>query len=218
MSIPDNIDGVDWHDLELVRGVHRGSIAKIDGLATNLLVYDSFTDTDTTALASHTPDFDSAANGWVDGGGDQIINSNQVEVDAGADRGSTWFAIIDAGEADVIIEAEYVSGGEFALYANAGGTPHWHGYWDSTGLIIREWTGFSYTDRASNGSTGPTAGDRLILTTDGDTISLKTQGSQSYSASYNVASRPNATATSHGIGLNDGAITVIVDNFFIWTL
>jgi hypothetical protein len=64
------------------------------------LVYDTFTDANATALASHTPNKDNVGSGWTDVTAGITIESNKASDNQG-DRKS----VIDAGEADVTIEA-----------------------------------------------------------------------------------------------------------------
>ena len=63
------------------------------------LVYDTFTDDDDTALASHTPDKDSAGNGWVDDNAGFQVSSNQAHSTTTGKNCST----IDTGNANVDI-------------------------------------------------------------------------------------------------------------------
>jgi hypothetical protein len=64
-------------------------------------VYDSFTDTESTALASHTPDVDITAGGWSSPDEGFTIESNKCS----DNQDARSISIIDSGVADVIVSA-----------------------------------------------------------------------------------------------------------------
>lgn len=62
-----------------------------------VLIYDTFTDTNGTALAAHTPDVDVVGGGWIILTGTWIITSNKAENDVG----NNSIAVIDCGQANI---------------------------------------------------------------------------------------------------------------------
>lgn len=68
------------------------------------VLLDTFTDTDTTNILSHTPDTDAAGNGWVgDGGGscDWAISGNRLFVGT-----YSGFPVINVGISDYVVSAK----------------------------------------------------------------------------------------------------------------
>ena len=63
------------------------------------LVYDTFTDDENTALASHTPDKDSEGNGWIDDNAGFKVQDNTAQATTTGKNCST----IDVGNANVDI-------------------------------------------------------------------------------------------------------------------
>jgi hypothetical protein len=58
--------------------------------------FDSFTDSDSTDLSSHTPDADTYGNGWTEESGTWVIQDNRLDVASG-----TGVATVDAGTPDI---------------------------------------------------------------------------------------------------------------------
>lgn len=67
-----------------------------------VLFYDTFTDSDSTALDSHTPDIDLSATGWTLSSAVWSISSNQAVMTSNSTTNRT--AITDPGQGNVIIE------------------------------------------------------------------------------------------------------------------
>jgi hypothetical protein len=68
----------------------------------NTLFYDSFTDSDGTGIASHTPDTDVVGNGWQGDTGSADIQSNQLRFTGNID--DIW---VQTNESDVIITVKW---------------------------------------------------------------------------------------------------------------
>ena len=77
------------------------------------LIYDTFTDTDTTTLETHTPDTDDVGSGWARGSGGSITISGNKALAPGT---ATQYSI-DAGAYDAIVTADIT----FASSATAQG-------------------------------------------------------------------------------------------------
>lgn len=71
------------------------------GVVDPTLVLDLFTDTNGVGLDAHTPDTDTAGNGWVEDSGTWEIDGNEVKETTGTNR----YATIDVGDSDVTIYA-----------------------------------------------------------------------------------------------------------------
>ena len=91
-------------------------------------VNDTFTDTDTTAIASHTPDTDAVGGGWIVDSGGLTISSNALlpSTMTGVDA-----CRIDAGQSDCVITVssttEYIDNSNYAnpaifVHVDSGGT------------------------------------------------------------------------------------------------
>jgi len=85
------------------------------------LVYDTFTDTNATALADHTPDKDTEAGGWAVRAGTWEVNNNRGNVSAVA---GTATAVINCGVANVVVTTT-------AKAPNGAGV-------DVSGIVVRE--------------------------------------------------------------------------------
>lgn len=84
-------------------------------------VSDSFTDTNGTGLASHTPDTDVEGGGWTDSGGDFDIQSNQASTNS-ATTGGVFAGIDGGGIGDGILSADLTPGanGGFSSFNRVG--------------------------------------------------------------------------------------------------
>jgi len=208
------VNGALCRTIALSNGMLKPQLDKINGvLLPEVTVYDRFTGTNGTAITSHTPDIDVPTGGWLEfPTGSWTIQDNRMQSVATVGARMTYKNV---GDADVTIQAEYVSGGDLIIGMNVtNGANLWLCRWNSTGLLIVERVASGNTTRATNGSTGPTAGDHLVAVTNGDTISLYAHGSQSYSCTYTVASRSFKTNTLHSV-YNVGGVTLVSDNFML---
>jgi len=82
--------------------VGAGPSAAYDPYA-DYLVYDTFTDDDDTTLPNHTPDKDSIGDGWTD-----VVAGITIESNKASDNDGSYRSVIDAGDADVTVEATMV--------------------------------------------------------------------------------------------------------------
>lgn len=118
-----------------------------------LLFKDTMTDSDATALASHTPEVDVAGSGWTITAGTWTINSNQVEH---ADSfGTSHFAHTDTGTSDVAISATLTTGTEGVerpgiIIRFSDSSNYWHILIDEVAdqLVIQEVNAGTPTARA----------------------------------------------------------------------
>lgn len=147
--------------------------------AATLLVEDTFTDTNGTGIASHTPDTDTPGNGWVEYTGQTLeIQSNKVEA-----IGSIHNAFIDLNATATYAEAEFGSIPDSASvwgiwlrsYLASGSEPQsgtYYGYRvcienansSNPNLIIQRWNGSTSTlaTTALTGE-GPLTGETWTL-------------------------------------------------------
>src|SRR5690606_26980026 len=77
------------------------------------LVYDTFTDADSTALTSHAPDIDAVGGGWT------VVPTTVIPHIQGNRAASTGVcgAVIDAGQSEYKITAKATVGGGGSQYA-----------------------------------------------------------------------------------------------------
>lgn len=87
------------------------SLGVLQQQATNVFVYDTFTDADNTLLENHTPDIDSVGTGWHDFASDLIhIISNQATIATTGSFAVSYF--IDTGTTVAVVEADFVGGSD----------------------------------------------------------------------------------------------------------
>lgn len=163
------------------------------------IFYDTFTDTNGTALASHTPE---TGGPWVADAGSWEIQSNRcVTTDTAAGQNE---ATVSMGVADVQITATILTGatadgrivGNFTDVSN-----FWIGYFAGTSTIIYERASGSFISRASSTISSPVSETlTAVLTCKGANITWLIKG---VSINYNNASRAGKTATKHGVGNYD---------------
>lgn len=191
------------------------------------IVLDTFTDTDTTTLASHTPDVDTEAGGWTDVSSKYTISSNAAITDG--TQSSYLDAYIDAGEADVMVEvdgywSETIKTWSYILARYTDANNLWLAGQTSFGTTPWTWGIYeknagSYTTRASD--TGSTTGSggvtvRQVLITDDEDMFFYIPD-EGISVSYASAAL-NKTSTNYGIsGTQSGSgTTPTFDNFAIY--
>lgn len=166
------------------------------------IVMDTFTDTDTTALASHTPDVDTVGAGWSVPDGTITIIGNETQ--ASTVNFVKAIGVIDTGKADIVGEiytkrSVGVNSGQVGFVLRyVDNNNYWYASQsDNLSIRIHEYTATVLTERASN-NTGSYADDtyhRLICITDDETITIQTG---SIRASY-ASATAHKTSTKHGI-------------------
>lgn len=160
---------------------------------------DNFTDTNGTALTSHTMN---VGTGWVLGRGTFDIQSNRANNSAGAGDGHC-VAYTETSNADVIITATLVTGPSdrsirvVGNYVDADN--YFLGYASAASIIISEKVSGSFNTRVSGTipSLNTSTSYPVILQCQGDDVWWTCNGTQIH---YNVASRTGKTSTKHGIG------------------
>lgn len=184
-----------------VQGMLRGGgLTEGNGRVLHMLVYDSFVDPNGTSLDAHTPDTAPAGSAWIEAAGDWSIQTNQAQRDTVA-AGSA-FAIVDAGESDVIISVVIKS---IVASDNAGiafryeGVNDWLIAYIDNGTnvvrIIKRDPGLSIV--ATSGPVTITDGNDYVMevTLSGDSIKVSLDGLQV----LDVNDSHNQTITSHGL-------------------
>jgi len=182
-------------------------------------VVDTFTDTDTTALASHTPDTDTEAGGWTEDLGTWSVTSNTIRQ---TDLSTTSEALIDVGVEDMLVEADVTVNGtaggqgvtaratdadnKYVAYGNPG-TNTW---------FLRKKVGGTATTLASTSKTitAATSYNMKLLTVGDVQIATIDDGSKLYATDTAVPSGGTKA------GLNDyhNSGTVVWDNFTVTNL
>jgi len=174
------------------------------------LIYDTFTDTNGTALTAHTPDIVPGGSSYAMHNGALEIQSNKLQLPSGT---NTAYANINSGASDVTVSVDYVSGQiatndlcyQFGRYTDA--THYWYTtFGKSAGVAY--WTLRERNGGVSVRATGsPSFADNTLYVVQtvfsGTSItSYVDAASISYSSSFNQ----NATYVGPGAG-NLGAIT-----------
>jgi hypothetical protein len=188
------------------------------------LVLDTFTDTNSTSLLSHTPDTDVEAGGWVGPSSVFTIQSNQLQFTSGS--GYDWWASIDAGSNDdVVLTVTHVSstGDWNGIYVGGTSAPTTGGTgnWPTGGGGIEADIGLAYTlyERHSGGNTQrdintsviPTSGSeawKVEVTTTSITFYVDDEEVLSYSPGGSLT----FDGTHYGIKIGSAG-TSVFDNF-----
>lgn len=159
-----------------------------------LLVSDTFTDSNGTALTAHTPDIDTVGSGWVNQSGTYQIDSNAAHRETGP-TGSV--VAIDAGNADVTVKSDISAKTTSGIVARlSDDNNYWLG-WAQDGKLYEN-NADSLTERADLGA--PTIPNTLELECNGSSITFRAE--TGLSATYASATF-NQTATLHGLRSND---------------
>ena len=194
------------------------------------IVLDTFTDTNGTALASHTPDVDTVGGGWTSAYGTQEIDTNKVKATTYVSFHGSSFSVakIDASIADVFIEMTgnpYQFGAgidvdypEICLRIDSGGD-----WWsiqlnvdgDKLRIIQREST--TNTERAFSSVT-INSGTDYKVTAIADSADITAFIDDADSCTYGSATM-NQTETNHGLSITyngSGNGNARIDNFAIY--
>jgi len=164
-------------------------------------VEDTFTDTDTTALAAHAPDVDSVGTGWAD-----ITAGITIESNKASDNDGARLSVIDAGAADITAQATMViqggGNGFNGLSVRYQDTTHFIiGGCDVVNDVVTIWTnnGGVWTEIGGNvnGSFNFTAGETRIVkvVTSGTTIQVYIGGTLEATGTTALFQ----SATKHGL-------------------
>lgn len=188
------------HHHAATAGIMQGSGA---GLYDPYLVYDTFTDTNGTALASHTPE---KGGPWTLSGGVIDVQSNAAKYASGA---AHVVGTVPVTTANGYMQATLVDGAtrEYGVIINAqSSTESWMA-WRSgpNSVILYERSGGSFTNRGTAVATPAT----LKIEANGDTI--KVYGNGVEIISYTVGSRPYKASAVSGIQFFTGC-TCSLDN------
>ncbi len=198
-------------------GLLRGS-----GAGSTILLQDTFTDDDATLLENHTPDIDTAGNGWSVVAGNWTISNNKLV------EGVNTNAVcrVDVGDADVTITMKMTIGPDNSnrcfsgigfrivddddmwAFRFSGNITTGEGEWE-----IREWIP-TPTQRASSGSAIVVEDQvyTLKVVCEGQTVVGYVDGDEV--CRYESASG-NESVTSHGVRHGDSAETTRFDDFTI---
>jgi len=180
-------------------------------------VLDTFTDTNGTALESHTSD---SGHAWTAQNGSYNIQTNKATSDAAAPGGSGYhIATVDSGESDCCIEVVVNRGTANNLPSLIVRYADDDNYWlirtADTTFTIWERNGGAWTQRATIAKTFNTSTDyRLFCVLEGTTITAYADdGSR---ISYGSASL-NSSSAKHGIGgQGTAAGETTFDNFAVY--
>ena len=186
------------------------------------ILFDKFTDTDSTAITSHTPDIAPVGSSWAysEGTASQI-QGNAWSADS--DNGS----VIDCGESDVLVTADYNS----AFLANnrssiiiryIDGANGWYCRirTNEDDISINELTTGTWTTRATTSTTMTGANDYKIKATSvGNDITLySTDESAGGHKSVTYNSTSHNTATKVGLHTHTGSTLTRIDNFAVYDI
>jgi hypothetical protein len=181
------------------------------------LVYDTFTDDNDTALADHTPNKRPDTNAWTSLQGTWQIQSNQGKLTTTAGDGQN-VVVIDAGAADVTIQADLITGAgtNAGLIANCVDNDNYWLYLVDLGgnCQLYERTGGGFTLRDSDTfsySSGNTYALKVV--TNGDAIDCYLD--DVLKLSYSAGGRAHKTATKHGLRTFGTDATSAFDNFTV---
>lgn len=193
---------------------------KNTGAATSpILIEDSFTDSDGTALSAHTiAPTNIPATIWTIISGTWVINSNKAQKTA--TDATHEMATVDAGVSDCLCEQNLTlpaSGYGATGYRISNATNGWLYQLDITGDIVAlfEQNAGTYTQRASQGGVVLTGGATYAIaaTLNGASITITIDGGNS----INYASAThNQTTTKHGLWAY--STTPSMDTFKVSTL
>lgn len=188
------------------------------------LVYDTFTDDDDVAIESHTPEKDAEGGGWgvtVGTAAEFRISSNKLWINLNT-GGDGSMAIIDAGNADVIINCTVTLGGNNPMIrfrVDGDNASPIDNCWaanpscSANALRIQKIDGGSWSNEATTAQTY-TEGDviEMRITLSGDSIRL-----DDLTNSKNVSTTDSfqETETEHGIGEGYGNNAGYFDDFTI---
>jgi len=183
------------------------------------LVVDFFADDNATALASHTPDYDSAGNGWSEDAGSWAITGNQAYVDTKVDQDE--FATIDCEDANVTMVCDLTITDDGAVEHNAGFVWRYSGaadWWilyldinDQSLVLAKSTTGGGFSVEQIDASYAWTSGTkRIAVIMNGDVMTIQIDGV----TKFTETDSDNNTNTKHGL-FNRNTITQRWDNFQI---
>lgn len=187
----------------------------------DFLVADDFIDLDSTTLPNHAPDKDTVGSGWTDADVGITIESNKA-----SDNDVRGAAVIDAGDADVEIEATIViqSGGNGFngfVFRYQDSTHFFIGGLDNLLNKIVIWendAGFSEKLGNANGSFPLSDGEThtLKITMNGTAIEIFINGGSEGS----IVNSKFQTETEHGLYADavGGGTDITWDNFRIGAL
>ena len=189
-----------------------------------VLVYDTFTDTNGTALDAHTPDIDRSGSGWTEQHFSFDITSNKATMDVGGDTQPQGLASIPTTAADVVIEtvAQTSDNGSSSAFGIALRYSDNNNYWlldvvpVSDTARMFEVNGGSYTSRGTSSPTIDINTDYTLKAIASDqTIIFTVDGGDT--VTYTSASH-NESQTTHGIRGGNQADTGAWDWFKVSTL
>lgn len=177
--------------------------------ADEALVYDTFTDANSTALSSHTPDIAPVGASWALDAAGLAINTNRVVNTIDAFR----YGVIDSGASDATITAKLTLGtiaGRYAgfIFRYIDANNYWQAQIDAFGdtILIAELTAGSGTIRATESVTLGAGPHDAVVTLNGTSIQVTVNG---VTASY--TSSQHQAATKHGILLRSNAAGSVDD-------
>ena len=184
-------------------------------VASPILILDQFTDTNGTALASHTiAPTNTPATSWTDVVGSWEIQSNKAKI-GGSGSGQNP-VVVDAGAADVSVTATVTLGasGDIGIIVN---------YQDGSNYyLVRLFTGAFDLLLAPGFGTVADSGETLAagtytfkVVTNGDNIKVYKDGV--LKIDYTTAGRSLKTETEHGLRCFATDTTSTVDDFTITT-
>ena len=198
-------------------GTYTAPVASGGGATTAItLIYDTFTDTNGTAIASHTiaPTNTPSAT-WANSAAGWQIQSNKLKLVSGGD---VW-CYVNAGVADCTIEADLTTAttgdsylGIVLRYTNTSNFWNVQARIDGGGnrWLITEIASGSATTRATGGTTANATTYQVKIVLSGTTITLYVNGV--LTASY-ASATSNQTATRFGAYNNSSFATPTLDNF-----
>lgn len=185
------------------------------------LVYDTFTDSDSTALASHTPDIDTVGGGWTASNGTWDIQSNQANNTGSNPGGPNWIATIDCGVSDCefSIDQELPASSSNGFVFRYSDNDNLNAVLLSSGaggyLAIYDRSGGTWTERANVTGTGSTSSGTLYTITgsiSGTSVTANDNGSECSYGSLSV--NPTSTIVGFRAG-SAGAGTGNIDNLTV---
>lgn len=183
-----------------------GSVGAGDPYAA-YLVYDTFTDVAGTNLTAHTPEKRPGANAWVSGLGTWQSDGDEAVLAATAGDHQNVVQI-DAGDADVTVEADVIVPAtfDFRVVVNYVDINNfWMGMFSQVGWTLYRRTAGAFTNIDSSPEARGAGSYTLRLVTSDDIITFFIDAAQK--TTQNIAGRPHKTATRHGLsifGTGDG--------------
>jgi len=107
------------------------------------ILEDTFTDSDSTPLASHTPDYNETSGVWIDPSSSFIISGNQCAYNSGG----YVYGLIDIGVETYIFEMDvvfnYTSSGGIYFRSNSDTSSNFHVFFNGSNVQVNG-TGWSY--------------------------------------------------------------------------